>query len=388
MNTIKLTTAALLSLLFFSIYSQEITTDFPGDNIRIDTIINDSIRLQPDLRDTKQNWFYWYFGVKNAGGKTLTFQFTQKNVFSAKGPAVSTDKGITWSWMGPCDSSFRYTFGSDQEVRFSVAMPYTEKDFDDFISLFNGMDKFRLDTLCISEKGRAVERILINEGAPEIKYKVLITARHHACEMMASYVLEGMIETILTDKSLGWLRKNVAFMIIPFVDKDGVEDGDQGKARRPHDHNRDYSGESLYATTAALRKTVPEWTKGTTNIGIDLHCPYIIGNWNDVVYSVGKEDSSYAQQQRIYIDKINKIKKPAYANYTFGFLPFGQSWNTAASFTEGKSFGKWFGELPGTLLTTTFEFPYAEASGMIVSQDAYREVGKSMAVALQKYLKK
>ena len=52
--------------------------------------------------------------------------------------------------------------------------------------------------------------------------------------MMARYVLEGMIETLLSkDKNITSLRENTEFMIIPFMDKDGVEDGDQGKARIP-----------------------------------------------------------------------------------------------------------------------------------------------------------
>ncbi len=35
-------------------------------------------------------------------------------------------------------------------------------------------------------------------------------------------------------------RSGINF-IVPFVDKDGVEEGDQGKARQPRDHNRQAS---------------------------------------------------------------------------------------------------------------------------------------------------
>jgi hypothetical protein len=43
-----------------------------------------------------------------------------------------------------------------------------------------------------------------------------------------------------------WFRENVEVVIVPFMDKDGVEEGDQGKNRKPHDHNRDYIGESIH----------------------------------------------------------------------------------------------------------------------------------------------
>ena len=42
--------------------------------------------------------------------------------------------------------------------------------------------------------------------------------------------------------------------LVPFVDKDGVEEGDQGKNRAPRDHNRDYAGASMYPETGALRE--------------------------------------------------------------------------------------------------------------------------------------
>ena len=53
---------------------------------------------------------------------------------------------------------------------------------------------------------------------------------------MATRALEGIIEIILSDTEDGrWFRSHGDFFIVPFVDKDGVEDGDQGKNRRPHD---------------------------------------------------------------------------------------------------------------------------------------------------------
>ena len=44
------------------------------------------------------------------------------------------------------------------------------------------------------------------------------------------------------------------------MDKDGVEDGDQGKNRRPGDHNRDWDGESIYNSTEAVREFLLVWS--------------------------------------------------------------------------------------------------------------------------------
>src|SRR5690606_10074741 len=86
-----------------------------------------------------------------------------------------------------------------------------------------------------------------------------------------------------------WLRDNVEFFIVPFLDKDGVEDGDQGKIRLPHDHNRDYKDESIYNSIAELRQIIPEWGQGKLKIGIDIHCPYLYergSGWNEHIYFV------------------------------------------------------------------------------------------------------
>ena len=90
----------------------------------------------------------------------------------------------------------------------------------------------------------------------EAEQCVLLTCRHHACEMMASYSLEGIMEAVLASDEGRRLREQVEFFVVPFMDKDGVEEGDQGKNRKPHDHNRDYDGESLYASVRAVRELV------------------------------------------------------------------------------------------------------------------------------------
>ena len=52
--------------------------------------------------------------------------------------------------------------------------------------------------------------------------------------MMANYELEGLLTAITADDDLGrWYQQHVSAFIVPFVDKDGVEDGDQGQESPP-----------------------------------------------------------------------------------------------------------------------------------------------------------
>ena len=105
--------------------------------------------------------------------------------------------------------------------------------------------------LCRTRGGRSIERIHLGklDGLPE--HSVLLTCRHHSCESVASYVLEGMMAAVLADTDDGaWFRKNAKVLAVPFMDKDGVEEGDQGKNRKPRDHGRDY--ESIHDISSAV----------------------------------------------------------------------------------------------------------------------------------------
>jgi hypothetical protein len=365
----------------FNIYS-----DFPSGNISIEKIKNDTLYLHPDLRDTKGDWFYWCFAVDNAKGKKLTFLFTKPNVITTKGPAISTDSGYTWEYLGDQivhNETFSYNFSTNDEVRFSMGMPYTKKQFSRFINPYLGSGNIKLDTLAISEKGNEIERLIIKPPMKQVKYKVLITARHHCCEMMADYLMEGIIQEVLKNE---WMRNNIEFCFIPFVDTDGVENGDQGKNRKPHDHNRDYSDSSIYVSTRALRNWIPFWSEKKMVIAMDLHCPWIKGDNHENIYVVGSEDEKKADQEKLFCRILKTTNNSELKVSDKIYLAYGKDWNSASNYTEGFSFGKWVSTIEGVKLSVSLEFPYANNEGQTINQINSRAFGTDLAKALEKYL--
>ncbi len=105
-----------------------IDCDFPGGNIIAERIDGDDVFVRQDLRDTDRDWFYWYFRVRGAAGRTVRFHFTGSNVIGTRGPGRSEDGGVTWRWLGNDavdGQSFVYAFANDaDDVRFSFGMPY------------------------------------------------------------------------------------------------------------------------------------------------------------------------------------------------------------------------------------------------------------------------
>ena len=274
-----------------------VDTDLPAGNAVIEKIDGDTVRLRQNLRDSNL-WFYWAFRVKGAAGRTLKFEFTDKRwggPVGVRGPVVSTDGGKTFSY--PLDGKsrtdgFTYNFGVDEnDVRFYECHPYVRDNWDAFIAKHSASrgERFVVETLCRSRKGAEVPCARFGCIGRNPKFRIFMSARHHCSESVASWVLEGVAEAFLADDGLGfWLRENVELMMVPFVDYDGVLAGDQGKVRKPHDHNRDYS-EFLYPETKAITDWIAGHAGGRLDMFIDVHCPWIRGRYNEWVYTPWKD---------------------------------------------------------------------------------------------------
>ena len=406
--------------------SLKIDCDFPGGNIIVDSIKGDTVWLRQDLRDTAGNWFYWYFRVRGGAGRKLNFRFTRVNgngvpnpaedaesvdwgwrpVIGVRGPAVSVDGGPTWRWLGPekGDDGERFHFAFPQhaeDVRFSMTIPYLESNLESFLNHYQGNPNLRRDTLCRTRKGRPVELLHLGRLDGQPNYRVLLTARHHCCETMASYSLEGIMASVLADTEEGnWFRTQAEFLVVPFMDTDGVEDGDQGKNRRPHDHVFDYGlgSKTIYPSVRALEELVPRWSGGRLRFALDMHDPDLRNPEDQQISFLEWGNEQMRKQVERYCSILESVQSGALPfNSKNNMLP-GMTWtadknkpkptsnNAQRPGTGGIAFGSWASELPGIWFATTVEIPYASAGRKTVTPDSARALGGDMAGALRSYL--
>ena len=369
----------------------EIDSSFPGGNIVVESVTDSSVRLHQDLRDTAIDWFYWCFRVKGAAGRSVRFRFTRSRALGVRGPAMSADGGKTWAWLGRDvvdDNTFQCSLpDNSSEVRLSFAMPYQQSHWLQFMTDVGSHPAVQQDRLCVTERGRDVECLILRCRSSKPKHCIAITCRHHCCEMMANYVLEGLARWILEDAGAEWLRDKVEFLLVPFVDKDGVEEGDQGKARRPRDHGLDYEGESMYAATKAIRERIPSWGDRRLRVGLDIHCPHISGPHHEVIYLVGSPLDSIDVEQRRFSKVLESSANGPLPFAARDFLPFGESWNNRENYSDGKDFSRWIADLPEVRLATSIEVPYANAAGAEVNQTSARHFGIDLGSGLTEYLR-
>ena len=365
---------------------KDIFCNFAGGNIVVEKISANTVYMHQDLRDTDGDWFYWYFAVNGTADEEITFVFTRSRAMGRLGPAVSLDSGITWRWLGTqtvTDNSFSYCFRKTGEVRFCFSMPYVQKDLERFLDRSPAAKNLRREVLCLSREKRKVERIhTCRNDSPAAK--VLVTARHHCCEMMAGYVMEGMMESAAGTKDRGAESfENIEFLFIPFVDKDGAENGDQGKNRIPRDHNRDYEGKSLYCETREIREYIPRWSEDKMLLTIDLHCPHINGKR---IHMVGSPDPGIWKEQCRFAEVLREVQCGPLKYDPADNVPYGTSWNTDQNYTGGTGCSTWAGQLRGVKLASSFEIPYAEAKGGPVTQETARLFGHDLVRAIEAYI--
>lgn len=327
------------------------------------------------------DWFWWHKRVENAGGQTLTFEFPSyrnpcKACIGSLGPAVSRDGEKTWSWLGPTTNrtSFTYAFAPDeQDVSFAFSMPYRLEDWP-----------YPVRQLTTSLGGRAVPYMRFG-ATDRPRCRLFFTARHHACETAASFVLEGLAGALLTN---AWIASNAEVTVVPFMDVDGVANGEQGKGRKPHDHNRDYGMRPLYAEPEAFRKLALAATDGETvpSVFIDFHCPLAVSRHHERIFSFGPKEPEFVaawNRYRALLEAETRGEELVYDSQVD--FPYGTGANVDKNYVgDGttESSTRWFAShVPGCLLAFSQEIGYARAGG-VVMPDSARALGRAMARAV------
>jgi hypothetical protein len=354
-----------------------INTAFPGGNAKVTHNQEGIVRVAPDLRGDNP-WFYWYFEATSTKPGRISFAFPKKVIgflngaIGSQGPAISTDRGKTWKWMGTKHvdgSSFFYDFAkTNEQVRFAVTIPYVQKELDDFLKQHASNPHLKKSVLAKSRHGRDVELLQVGSPGPQVE-AILITGRHHAAETIASYVLEGFLDEAMTASPAGKaFRKKYVLYAVPFVDKDGVEEGDQGKNRKPHDHNRDYGDKSIYPEILAIKAL--DKSKNF-RFALDFHCPTLVMKDHQVMYFVGAKEHPENNFTNV-TEFANRIKKELPKNAPSGPLVWLRSVKAPKPMNS-----HYFGFKKGTIMAATIEIPFAP-SGKATDPASCRKYGQAM----------
>jgi len=365
-----------------------ITADFPGGNVIVEKNDGGTIQIAPDLRGGEA-WFYWCFDAQSSQPGQVTFVFNKSPKLAARGPAVSRDEGRTWQWLGTEQVEFdvpvttekgiikqdRFTFTftkPNERVRLAVAIPYLQHDLDKFLAAQASNPHLKRRDLSRTRGGNVVELLEVGE-AGEGKQAMLVTARHHACESMASYVLEGLLREAISDSPAGVeFRRRFRLFCVPIVDKDGVQAGDQGKNRHPHDHNRDYGENPLYPEIRAIQSLGEEHD---IHYELDLHCPYLRGDLHEAFHFLGL-GLPHVRDNVAELNDCLKEQRPPIAMAPLSFLVDPQK----PGAINPRIGSHHFALRKNSVFAATLEIPYAQPNCPL-DQDLARAFGSAIVKA-------
>ena len=341
-----------------------VTTD--GDHVVVDR----------DIRDSVGDRWYWHIRLRGRGPMTL--RMGRPDLVGGFGPAVSHDRGLTYRWLHARYAILRsFTIELDRrgEVLVAPTLPYGP----DHLSRYVGRraDLVRTERLTRSEGGHDVPMLRLTTDRPP-RRRLVLTARHHACEAVGSHLLEALLDGFLHLRCDGvtWAR-GTEVVAVPFVDVDGVRRGDQGKGRLPHDHNRDYGDSCRYEAVRALRRA--SLFDDLPTIALDLHTPGLAGPLEERPFLVASGDHGDQERVQAFADAFGTSDddRPE-------VMVFDEEWNSIRA-SGLRGFAAWARSHRTVTLATSIEYPNAVVRGQPVTSDVIRSFGRDTAAAVGQF---
>jgi cytosolic carboxypeptidase protein 2/3 len=194
---------------------------------------------------------------------------------------TGTKKKNGWGIYYSMSFSFEFEYDKD-EVYFCHSYPYTYRDLKDFLKICNDKkaDRVRRTELCKSLGGNSLDYIIITnfespDGDIAKRESVIITGRVHPGETVSSFIVEGILEFLISDSDVAkQLRDTYVFKIVPMLNPDGVVLGNYRCSLSGQDLNRQWANATarlypeIFYTKQMLNKTVGS---RPINFFIDVH---------------------------------------------------------------------------------------------------------------------
>lgn len=176
--------------------------------------------------------------------------------------------------------AFEYkVMNEDDEIYFSHSYPYTYSDLNNYMkSVFSETYPDLILSLGVVGESIAGNRVdvltVTGKNYDKNKKVVWVLARQHPGEITSSFVVEGIINTLLSENEwVRHLRENVIFKIVPMVNPDGVIHGNSRCELVGADPNRRWRNPSknLNPIIYNLKQMITKSTHANTNMVLDLH---------------------------------------------------------------------------------------------------------------------
>lgn len=206
-----------------SIFPQVIfESNFDSGNLQSVTTtdsINFTVRVNSDIVG---RWFY--FKMKNVKNRFVSVTIQNSD---ATRPMYSYDNKNWYRFTeleSPQRNVFRKTYTEDS-VYVAYYVPYSVSQLFEKVSLLTSNPFVEIDTIGFSEQNRPLIILKFTDFTIPDSQKIFIWThgRTHPSETPSSYHLDGMIDYFLSDDEIAsFLRTKIVWLVLPFINPDGV----------------------------------------------------------------------------------------------------------------------------------------------------------------------
>ena len=120
-----------------------------------------------------------------------------------------------------------------------------------------------------------------------------------------------------------------------------------------------------------------------------MHCPWIRGKYNEWLYTPWKDPQIVPdmQAEHRYSQLLEALQCGTMRYRAADDLPFGVAWNKGVSYSQGWSSVIWACQkVKGLKVARTYEVPFANANGAVVTPETCRELGHDTAKVFRAFL--
>ena len=382
---LKLSTTIFLIIINFYAFSQiKVINNFDSFNvgkINYDSAEN-TIVFEPhcDNLNTEKVWFY--FGLTGYRTDTLlTFKEKYTNFYHTPTFPVVSYNNIDFKNIKSNANNMinKYSILPEKDTIYTATgFPYSYKKLIDYINSKKNNRFFEIDSSIISDSGRIVPLLTITNKKIKQKSKKLIwiIGRQHAFESISNFVIEGMIDYLLSKEcENSKILKKMVFKIIPIVDVDNVSSGESGRMSMPKDYNRDWATEKR-KTIKEIKLHIAESSKsGRYAYFFDIHSVFPGGNAKNVFsyFDIYCRNPQSANLNNYWL-RFEKLS---------GYIP---SVIKDARDMPGGTSADWYNALIYSTLqfSTTIECDWGiNSKGEIWQIEDYKQLGKNMIKAIE-----
>lgn len=199
---------------------------------------------------------HFHFRVQARPGGRLNLEFKNlDNIYNGSPASIAPElRSAMISEDGRVWKSVKLVSLATNRVQLSLSMtgsnlfvarvePYRLSDYETFLTRIKGNPKVQVDTIGCSVEGRPLE--IVRVGYPAAPKRVFMRARAHPWEPGGNWVLEGLVDRLLSSElDGGRLLSRYCVYLMPMANKDGVARGRTRFNLRGMDLNRGSQAEA------------------------------------------------------------------------------------------------------------------------------------------------